>query len=40
MAAAAHSLIIPLGIFYRRLGIEEAIELIRLEEDLQVFTEY
>ncbi|XP_008810351.2 ATP synthase mitochondrial F1 complex assembly factor 2 [Phoenix dactylifera] len=36
MAAAAHSLIIPLGIFYGRLGIEEAIELIRLEEDLQV----
>ncbi|EHA8587998.1 ATP synthase mitochondrial F1 complex assembly factor 2 [Cocos nucifera] len=36
MAAAAHSLIIPLGIFHRRLGIEEAIELIRLEEDLQV----
>lgn len=36
MAAAAHSLIIPLGIFHGRLGIEEAIELIRLEEDLQV----
>ncbi|CAL9178636.1 unnamed protein product [Musa hybrid cultivar] len=36
MAAAAHSLVIPLGIFRGRLGIEEAIELIRLEEDLQV----
>lgn len=36
MASAAHSLVIPLGIFRGRLGIEEAIELIRLEEDLQV----
>ncbi|KAJ0978949.1 hypothetical protein J5N97_014423 [Dioscorea zingiberensis] len=36
MAATAHSLIISLGIFHGRLGIEEAIELIRLEEDLQV----
>ena len=36
MAAAAHSLIIPLAIFRGRLGIEEAIELIRLEEDHQV----
>ncbi|WOL01835.1 ATP synthase mitochondrial F1 complex assembly factor 2 [Canna indica] len=36
MAAAAHSLVIPLGIFRGRIGIEEAIELIRLEEDLQV----
>ncbi|KAK1295138.1 hypothetical protein QJS10_CPA16g01168 [Acorus calamus] len=36
MAAAAHSLIIPLAIIRRRLQIEEAIELIRLEEDLQV----
>ncbi|XP_078171570.1 ATP12 protein-like protein [Carex rostrata] len=36
MAAAAHSLIIPLAIFCGRLGIEEAIELIRLEEDHQV----
>jgi len=37
MAAAAHSLVIPLAIFRERLGIEEAIELIRLEEDHQVF---
>lgn len=37
MAAAAHSLIIPLAIFRGRLGIEEAIELIRLEEDHQVW---
>ncbi|XP_043695607.1 ATP synthase mitochondrial F1 complex assembly factor 2 [Telopea speciosissima] len=36
MAAAAHSLIISIGIFRGRLQIEEAIELIRLEEDLQV----
>ncbi|OAY71441.1 ATP synthase mitochondrial F1 complex assembly factor 2 [Ananas comosus] len=36
MAAAAHSLVIPLAIFRGRLGIEEAIDLIRLEEDLQV----
>ncbi|XP_020249905.1 ATP synthase mitochondrial F1 complex assembly factor 2, partial [Asparagus officinalis] len=36
MTAAAHSLVIPLGIFRGKLGIEEAIELIRLEEDLQV----
>ncbi|XP_072983241.1 uncharacterized protein [Typha latifolia] len=36
MAAAAHSLVIPLGIFRGRFGIEEAIELIRLEEDLQI----
>ncbi|CAL4961445.1 unnamed protein product [Urochloa decumbens] len=36
MAAAAHSLVIPLAIFKERLGIEEAIELIRLEEDHQV----
>ncbi|URE47982.1 hypothetical protein MUK42_14959 [Musa troglodytarum] len=36
MAAAAHSLVIPLGILRGRLGIDEAIELIRLEEDLQV----
>ena len=37
MAAAAHSLVIPLAIFRERLGIDEAIELIRLEEDHQVF---
>lgn len=36
MAAAAHSLVIPLAIFHGRIGIEDAIELIRLEEDLQV----
>ncbi|KAG1327722.1 putative ATP synthase mitochondrial F1 complex assembly factor 2 [Cocos nucifera] len=36
MAAAARSFIIPLGIFQGRPGIEEAIELIRLGEDLQV----
>ncbi|XP_006658890.1 ATP synthase mitochondrial F1 complex assembly factor 2 [Oryza brachyantha] len=36
MAAAAHSLVIPLAIFRGRLGIEQAIELIRLEEDHQV----
>ncbi|MCD7453145.1 hypothetical protein HAX54_019888 [Datura stramonium] len=36
IASAAHSLVIALGIFRGRLGIEEAIELIRLEEDLQV----
>ncbi|KAL5994736.1 hypothetical protein ACLOJK_024789 [Asimina triloba] len=36
MAAAAHSLIISIAIFRGRLQIEEAIELIRLEEDLQV----
>jgi ATP synthase mitochondrial F1 complex assembly factor 2 len=36
MAAAAHSLVIPLAIFRGRMGIDEAIELIRLEEDHQV----
>jgi ATP synthase F1 complex assembly factor 2 len=36
MAAAAHSLVIPLAIFRERLGIDEAIELIRLEEDHQI----
>lgn len=36
MAAAAHSLVIPVGIFRGKLEIEEAIDLIRLEEDLQV----
>ncbi|KAE8681237.1 cystinosin-like protein [Hibiscus syriacus] len=35
LAAAAHSLVISLGIFCGKLQIEEAIELIRLEEDLQ-----
>lgn len=37
IAAAAHSLIIAVGISRGKLQIEEAIELIRLEEDLQVF---
>uniref|UniRef100_A0A5B7BQG1 ATP synthase mitochondrial F1 complex assembly factor 2 n=1 Tax=Davidia involucrata TaxID=16924 RepID=A0A5B7BQG1_DAVIN len=36
IAAAAHSLIISIGIFRGRLQIEEAIELIRLEEDWQI----
>ncbi|XWS32691.1 hypothetical protein CRYUN_Cryun22dG0011600 [Craigia yunnanensis] len=36
LAAAAHSLVIGLGIFHGKLQIEEAIDLIRLEEDLQV----
>lgn len=36
IAASAHSLVIALGIFCGRLDIEEAIKLIRLEEDLQV----
>ncbi|XP_078446840.1 ATP12 protein-like protein [Wolffia australiana] len=36
MAAAAHSLIIPLGVVHGKLDIQQAIKLIRLEEDLQV----
>ncbi|KAI5341319.1 PREDICTED: ATP synthase [Prunus dulcis] len=36
IASSAHSLIIAIGIHLRKLQIEEAIELIRLEEDLQV----
>ncbi|KAJ0112658.1 hypothetical protein Patl1_02906 [Pistacia atlantica] len=36
ITAAAHSLTIAIGIFRGKLLIEEAIELIRLEEDLQV----
>ncbi|XP_062152594.1 uncharacterized protein LOC133860936 [Alnus glutinosa] len=36
IASAAHSLIIAVGIFRGKLQIEEAIELIRIEEDLQV----
>lgn len=36
IAAAAHSLIIAVGMFRGKLTIEQAIELIRLEEDLQV----
>ncbi|XP_022983210.1 ATP synthase mitochondrial F1 complex assembly factor 2 [Cucurbita maxima] len=36
IASAAHSLVIAIAIFRGKLQIEEAIELIRLEEDLQV----
>ncbi|XAR58247.1 hypothetical protein NMG60_11026663 [Bertholletia excelsa] len=36
IAAAGHSLVIAIGIFHGKLQIEEAIELIRLEEDYQV----
>ncbi|KAM2014379.1 hypothetical protein ACFX16_045043 [Malus domestica] len=36
IASSAHSLIIAFGIFRGKLQIEEAIELIRLEEDIQV----
>lgn len=36
LAAASHSLVISIGIFQGKLRIEEAIELIRLEEDFQV----
>ncbi|KAL6143196.1 hypothetical protein ACLB2K_053891 [Fragaria x ananassa] len=36
IAGAAHSLTIALGLFRGKLNIEEAIELIRLEEDFQV----
>ncbi|XP_050382529.1 uncharacterized protein LOC126799373 [Argentina anserina] len=36
IAGAAHSLTIALGLFRGKLQIEEAIELIRLEEDFQV----
>lgn len=36
IASSAHSLIIAIGIYRGKLQIEEAIELIRLEEDLQV----
>ncbi|KAL5732089.1 hypothetical protein ACHQM5_004746 [Ranunculus cassubicifolius] len=36
IAASAHSLVIAIGIFRGKLRIEEAVELIRLEEDLQV----
>ncbi|KAL3624295.1 hypothetical protein CASFOL_033111 [Castilleja foliolosa] len=36
IASAAHSLIIAIGVFRGKLSIEQAIELIRLEEDLQV----
>jgi ATP synthase F1 complex assembly factor 2 len=36
IAGAAHSLTVALGLFHGKLQIEEAIELIRLEEDFQV----
>nr|XP_043606831.1 ATP synthase mitochondrial F1 complex assembly factor 2-like [Erigeron canadensis] len=36
LASASHSLIISIGIFRGRLQIDEAIELIRLEEEIQV----
>lgn len=36
IASAAHSLVIAIGILRGKLHIEEAIELIRLEEDFQV----
>ncbi|CAN6572341.1 unnamed protein product [Malus baccata var. baccata] len=36
IASSAHSLIIAIGVFRGKLQIEEAIELIRLEEDIQV----
>lgn len=36
IAAAGHSLVIAIGMLRGRLQIEEAIELIRLEEDFQV----
>lgn len=36
LASAGQSLVIALGIFRGKLQLEEAIELIRLEEDLQV----
>ncbi|XP_025014494.2 ATP synthase mitochondrial F1 complex assembly factor 2 [Ricinus communis] len=36
IAASAHSLVIAIGIVRGKLDIEEAIQLIRLEEDLQV----
>lgn len=40
IASAAHSLVIAVGLFRGKLQIEEAIELIRLEEDLQVFVTF
>ncbi|RDX78445.1 ATP synthase mitochondrial F1 complex assembly factor 2, partial [Mucuna pruriens] len=36
IAASAHSLVIAIGMVHGKLEIEEAIELIRLEEDFQV----
>lgn len=39
IASSAHSLIIAIGIHRGKLQIEEAIELIRLEEDLQVLVD-
>lgn len=40
IAAAAHSLTIAIGIFCGKLQLEEAIELLRLEEDLQVLVNW
>lgn len=36
IASAAHSLLISIGLCHGRLNIDQAIELIRLEEDMQV----
>ncbi|GAB2229684.1 hypothetical protein Drorol1_Dr00013935 [Drosera rotundifolia] len=36
MTAASHSLVIAIGLFHGKLQIVDAIELIRLEEDLQI----
>ena len=36
IASSTHSLVIAIGLFRGKLNIEEAIELIRLEEDFQV----
>lgn len=36
LTASAHSLTIAIAVIRGRLDIEEAVELIRLEEDLQV----
>lgn len=36
LQASAHSIVIALGIFCGKLQIDDAIKLIRLEEDLQV----
>lgn len=38
IAASAHSLTLAIGMVQGKLQIEEAIELIRLEEDSQVLT--
>ncbi|VFQ84698.1 unnamed protein product [Cuscuta campestris] len=36
IAASAHSLVIAVAMVHGRLGIDEAIQLVRLEEDLQI----